>query len=463
VTYCQDCGAANDQANPTCRVCGRALQIQRSTLRCSACGEFVAIGAAFCSSCGASSDDVALGAPAEGGAPPSADAIEALIAATTAPAQAASTRVAPALAAPAEEPLDIGASLELPDWLKRAAAETPRDPTAIGAPGGGAGLDLASRAANLAASTARPVVVPAPGAGASGSGWVSSQEAPAAAEPPVIPSPGAGWVHDSGEAQVASAETALPTAPLPPIPDGGLATTMPAWLRPGGGPSAPAAPPTVAAPPIAAAPSFVAAPAAVAPPAPPIRSLADDPTDTASFISENDLPAWLRQLADTEAAQAEEARRAEEAARLAAEEARAAAEAEAAARPAAEEAALATSRARAADEGDDEPTTGTGPLAGRWLARHDEADDTGIRGRSAFEELVSEHNSEQEAIAAGAAPPVAASTSDRAFLAARVPSIESGPAPSSTGSDAKSWIVIGALVLIVVALLAYLYVNGSFG
>lgn len=52
--------------------------------------------------------------------------------------------------------------------------------------------------------------------------------------------------------------------PLPPLPDGGLARTMPDWLR--------AEPP----------PSPLASPVAA--------------TDPAGFITEDDLPDWLRQL-----------------------------------------------------------------------------------------------------------------------------------------------------------------------
>jgi hypothetical protein len=55
------------------------------------------------------------------------------------------------------------------------------------------------------------------------------------------------------------------TEPLPPLPDGGLAQAMPDWLR--------AEPPS---------------------PSPPAASVAV--TDPTGFITEDDLPEWLRQL-----------------------------------------------------------------------------------------------------------------------------------------------------------------------
>ncbi len=62
--------------------------------------------------------------------------------------------------------------------------------------------------------------------------------------------------------------------PLPPLPDGGLAASMPAWLRDSGPPMAR---PTEQ-------PSGLPVP---------------DPTDTTTFLSEDDLPEWLRRLPTT--------------------------------------------------------------------------------------------------------------------------------------------------------------------
>ena len=71
----------------------------------------------------------------------------------------------------------------------------------------------------------------------------------------------------------ASVETDQPGQPLPPLPDGGLAAAMPSWLL---------APPD----PSDAAPD--SAPAAA-------EAAEIDPTN---FLTEDDLPAWLRVLVD---------------------------------------------------------------------------------------------------------------------------------------------------------------------
>ena len=66
---------------------------------------------------------------------------------------------------------------------------------------------------------------------------------------------------------------AVATESLPPLPDGGLAGAMPDWLRPtvtGAAPGADAASPSAGAPP--------------------------NPYDPATFLTAEDLPAWLRAL-----------------------------------------------------------------------------------------------------------------------------------------------------------------------
>src|SRR4029453_8790845 len=78
-----------------------------------------------------------------------------------------------------------------------------------------------------------------------------------------------------GRLPVATAED----RPLRPIPDGGLAKAMPDWLR--GGESA-------------RQPSTAVAES---------KRVADPTlTDTTSFVSENDLPEWIRQIAAKAAA-----------------------------------------------------------------------------------------------------------------------------------------------------------------
>lgn len=75
--------------------------------------------------------------------------------------------------------------------------------------------------------------------------------------------------------------------PLPPLPDGGLAAGMPDWLRaaPDQGPIA--EPPTVALGRSGAAPSNA--------PAPP------EPIDPTTFLTEHDLPDWIRRIAAADA------------------------------------------------------------------------------------------------------------------------------------------------------------------
>ena len=85
--------------------------------------------------------------------------------------------------------------------------------------------------------------------------------------------------------------------PLPPLPDGGLATTMPRWLR-----DLPAPAPTVIDPPELAPeqePVPLPAPLRSLPPAlPPLGARADPRT----FLSEDDFPRWLHLLAAQRAA-----------------------------------------------------------------------------------------------------------------------------------------------------------------
>lgn len=85
--------------------------------------------------------------------------------------------------------------------------------------------------------------------------------------------------------------------PLPPLPDGGLATTMPRWLR---DVPAPALPVAETAPP-APEPEPVPLPTPLRslPPAlPPLGAQADPRT----FLSEDDFPRWLHLLAAQRAA-----------------------------------------------------------------------------------------------------------------------------------------------------------------
>jgi hypothetical protein len=93
-------------------------------------------------------------------------------------------------------------------------------------------------------------------------------------------------------AEIDEWDAAADPPPLPPLPDGGLASAMPSWLR---------EPPVAAAMAPMPAPSAVVgdAPALVAAPAlPPLGPQADPRT----FLNDDDFPLWLRELAARQAA-----------------------------------------------------------------------------------------------------------------------------------------------------------------
>lgn len=222
--YCQDCGARNDHDAAFCRICGHEIRKERDSHLCTSCGEYLAPGAAFCSSCGAAtaaqrrlheSLPVSLG-------------VETAVAAER-----------PVAAARMEAAFNLNDGLDLPDWLKRAAAEQPYDPSQAMHP-----AELSFASPTFEGQT--PGTIPAD-----------------------YPSNGTAHAEDR--------------LPLRAIPNGDLSTSLPAWLQ---------QPPDTSA---------ATEPRSAPTPAPP------DLADTTSFISENDLPEWIRQLAA-----AEEAKKAEE-------------------------------------------------------------------------------------------------------------------------------------------------------
>ncbi len=227
--YCQDCGARNENDAAFCRICGHEIRKDRSSHLCTSCGEYLAPGAAFCSSCGAATTSqrqphaslpISLG-------------VETVVAAER-----------PAAAARMEAVFHLSDGLDLPDWLKRAAAEQPYDP---------------------AQATEMRAEFPASA--------VFEEQTP---ETALADHPANGAAHAGSD------------APHRVIPNGNLSTSLPAWLQ---------------QPPDASATSE---------PRPAPTPAAAEIADTTSFISESDLPEWIRQLAA-----AEEAKKAEEA-RLAA-------------------------------------------------------------------------------------------------------------------------------------------------
>lgn len=229
--YCQDCGGANAANATSCRICGHPLARERVGAPCQSCGAPTVAGANFCSLCGTAT--VAVPAASLAGVLPGSLKVDAAIVDER---QAATARLG--------STVNLSEGLDLPDWLKRAAAEQPFDPkhqTAVAAnpfgPAGGAATTL----------TAPP---PTNGSGASVTDLGS--------HPPLsIPLAGPAGASSQGSAPAADA----------------LVAQRPAAAR------------------------------------------SADVADTSTFISEDDLPEWIRQLAAAdEAKKAEELRRAAEAA-----------------------------------------------------------------------------------------------------------------------------------------------------
>ena len=269
--HCRHCGTTNDLARSTCRACGGTLAVERGTRPCPACQELTGDGTAFCHACGAvvlgaadALHDESIGIPGWAAADPL----------TNGNAEAAPGATVDA------DPLGIGDDLELPDWLLRAANETPPATTGTAPTTTATGSDVAFDL---------------------GPGFVVAGRQPEPASP-VDRAPS----FDPGDDLVVEpAMIATPLAPPRPIPLGNLAEAMPSWLR--------AAPEPVAE-------DLVVEPVVATDPP-------GDPTNTQSFIGESDLPEWLRQLATAAAAKAA-------AERVAADDVRAAATAPEAVQPA---------------------------------------------------------------------------------------------------------------------------------
>jgi hypothetical protein len=318
MTYCQDCGAANDPAATFCRICGRGLSAERSDFLCPICTAPLAQQAAFCSACGVAVMRTQAAAPAPNFA--------------FAGAGGESIGSAGPPAGPAHPIVQgINESLDLPDWLKRAAAEQPPDasqttdgnfmytganhlpaqPT-MPIPAAQAWKEPSSHsswpsvpAQHAAPSfdtmsnqpTAQPNLFANPQAAAEPSPWTAQRNS--MPQPPIAQSVQPQYAsasappmeqHVVAYAPEEGAEAAR-RMPALEIPNGGLDRAMPSWLN---------EPPQQVAP-MPASPPPVPAPAPVA-----------ASTDTTSFISESDLPAWIRQLAE-----AEEVRKTEETAQAA--------------------------------------------------------------------------------------------------------------------------------------------------
>src|SRR5215211_1713935 len=282
--YCQDCGAANDVAVTYCRICGRSLSPERGSLLCPACSQPIVNQATFCSSCGIAVTQAPTAQPAHNFAFAGA---------------AAEGGGLPPIAPPLNPAVQvINESLDLPDWLKRAAAEQPQDstqttdnnfmytgvnPSPVKRPdtmppiqpdahqktvlGEPRSTEVSPQAP--APWPEQPVSQPvAPGASLWPSQVQPTMSAPVAPGP-VQPKPADSFAPPAQARKLVSTD----------IPSGGLDQGMPSWLNQP--PQAPVQPEAVAAQPVSPAP----APAQ---------------TDTTSFISESDLPAWIRQLAEAD-------------------------------------------------------------------------------------------------------------------------------------------------------------------
>jgi hypothetical protein len=201
VLYCELCGAANDILSRQCHRCGGALALAEAVFSTAT-----------------------------------------RTAAVNSPAEAAGSIQLESVGAP-----NIGESLDLPDWLKRAAAQTPP-------------------------------------ASSDSQEW------------PTVPPTGFRVSLDESNAS----EPDLTAQPLPPVPTTDLPAAMPDWLKnPPAAPAVQAVSKTpVVEPPVTAQPSSVS-------PAQPDA----DAANTATFIAESDLPEWIRQIAAADAAKQAEADR----------------------------------------------------------------------------------------------------------------------------------------------------------
>ncbi|MDQ3044212.1 MAG: zinc ribbon domain-containing protein, partial [Chloroflexota bacterium] len=183
MTYCQDCGTANEYASPVCKNCGATLNTEGGSALCPACQQSVGEVAAFCGHCGAgltasTVEERPLTAPTE--RRESLDEDE------------ASAEHAPTSN---ETAIDTGAvsRLELPAWLQQAATETPVTSAAKDAISGHKGQSMGD-----------PV----------------RQERLENSGIPAQP-------RDLPDAR----NTSDPAQAIPPLPDGGMGATMPTWLR----------------------------------------------------------------------------------------------------------------------------------------------------------------------------------------------------------------------------------------
>lgn len=349
--FCQDCGGANAAQADSCRICGKALIRERDGAPCLRCGGATAEGANFCSVCGATAIATKPAAASTGNRSAEGDDTVVSVGQVDAPGDG----------------VNLGDGLELPEWLKRAAAEQPFDATA-----------------------SRQMAVNANPYGPLGGSTATLDVG-----------------RSDGDASGPPADFVLGAqAPLS-IPAEEIDALVARETSANHGDKEPNDLKTAA------------------------RGSSSDSADTSTFISENDLPDWIRQLAA-----ADEARKLEEA-RLA-------------------DAALAAQQAASdADPRQRKPLPGeiaVAPGSNPWLARRDRTDDTDQAvadswGKPATGEL------------RGAAPDSTAASAGTALESAAPqsePAAASSRPQNARGQQQLRLAAIAAAALLIVVLVAIL-------
>jgi len=456
--YCQDCGAANDVAVSYCRICGRGLSQERGSLLCPACSQPIADQASFCSACGTPVMQSSSAQPTHNFTYAGANAEVA--GQGSQPSQPLN---------PAVQVINEG--LDLPDWLKRAAAEQPHD-TSQGTDSSFVytGINPTPIQPAVQAPPVQPSMQQTTAVGASPEPQVSWPTQPSASPPQLPAQEPVGWPQQQAappHAPAASAPSAsiwpaqiqptinaqaAPAAPpafaepngavgqarkflAPEIPTGGLDQEMPSWLN---------QPPKT---------DELPAPTPVAPTLAPTPAPVEADGDTSSFISESDLPAWIRQLAE-----AEEARKASEAKVAAAEvQPPATPEAPNAGQDLFGEGSF-TRRVSQLPGEAEPPSVASGP----WLSRREQAVPSGTTQADVWSRASSSSTRKRDdEMEAELQPSFAAPTS---FLNDQVVKVESATKPKSSekfDDEKLRLILLIAVAVSVAAIAAYMYMGGG--
>ena len=250
--YCRDCGSTIGASDATCRNCGRVMTPEPAEVTCPRCQGVIGAGADFCTHCGTRIEAASPSTTAE---PPRVTAGPG-----PAPSHARTARVDPTATdtsrVPANGAVRIGGN---------GTAPRPWAPSATSAP------------------------APAPTHRRSGADRPVEETFPPEASAPHFPDPGA-------QVFPPAAPTGRATSPALPGQDdaAGRPPTQPP-AAPGQGPDR--------------APRRSAGLRPSAETAASRRAHAEQ-VDTTSFISESDLPAWLRQVVETEEAESRAAKQA---------------------------------------------------------------------------------------------------------------------------------------------------------